>query len=126
MKDATPPSPCPSPYGATCNAYKVTWTQPNPTGVTIKVFAVTKCLAKPHCIPKAGIFIPAADLVQVGSAAASKGSLTFVVGGGQSDGDGWMKSSGGKTLFVDAVVVQASSGSGKSLLKSLLMTAWTW
>jgi hypothetical protein len=121
MKDATPPSPCPSPYGATCNAYKVTWTQPNPAGVTIKVFAVTKCLAKPHCL-KAGIFISAADLVEVGSAAASKGSLTFVVGGGQSDGDGWMKSSGGKTLFVDAVVVQASSASGNSVF----MTAWTW
>jgi hypothetical protein len=122
MKDATPPSPCPSPYGATCNAYKVTWAQPNPAGVTVKVFAVTKCFAKPHCF-KAGIFISAADLVQVGSAAASTGSVTFVVGGGQSDGDGWMKSSGGKTLFVYSVVVQAtSSASGESLL----MCAWTW
>jgi hypothetical protein len=121
MKDATPPSTCPSPYGLTCNAYKVTWTQPNPSGVTIKVYAVTKCFAKPHCL-KAGIFIPAANLVQVGSAPASTGSVTFVVGGGQSDGDGWMKSSGGKTLFVYAVVVQASSSAGESLF----MTAWTW
>jgi hypothetical protein len=99
----------------------VTWTQANPAGVTVKAYAVTKCLAKPHCL-KATTVIPAADLVLVGSAAASKGSLTFVVGGGESNGDGWMKGSGGTTLFVYAVVVQASSASGKSSL----VTAWAW
>jgi hypothetical protein len=54
-------------------------------------------------------------------AAASKGSLTFIVGDGESQGDGWVVS-GGKTLYVDSVVVQASSASGKSPL----VIAWSW
>ncbi|MGD0862858.1 MAG: hypothetical protein ABSA21_08850 [Candidatus Limnocylindrales bacterium] len=89
--------------------------------MTIDVYAVTKCPAKPHCL-LAATPIPASDLVLLSSAAALKGSLTFVVGDGESQGDGWLTGSGGTTLYVDAVVVRASSASGKSPF----VIAWTW
>lgn len=121
MADLTPPATCPTAYGASCFAYQVTWTEADPAGVTVNVYAVTACLAKPHCLlPTTAI--PAADLVQLGTASASTGSLSFVVGDGESDGDGWLVGSGGATLFVDAVVVQATSASGKSSY----VIAWAW
>jgi hypothetical protein len=106
------PATCPAAYSLSCFAYKVTWTQPNPTGVTIKVYAVTKCLTTPHCI-KSTTTIPSADLFQLASASASTGSLTFIVGDGESYGDGWVKS-GSNTLYLYAVIVRAASAAGTS------------
>jgi len=121
MTDMTPPATCPSAYGASCYQYKVTWTEANPTGVTINVYAVTECLSKPHCVLPTTT-IPAADLVLVGTANASTGAVTFIVGDGESNGDGWLNGSGGTTLFVDAVVVQAKSAAGTSSF----VIAWAW
>ena len=118
--DLTPPATCPAAFGASCNSYKVSWTEADPTGVTITVYAVTKCLAKPHCLTATTAIAPA-DLYSLGSAAASTGSLSFVVGDGQTYGDGWVKS-GSSTLYLYAIVVQASSASGKS---STVMV-WAW
>jgi hypothetical protein len=120
MTDLPQPAKCPAAYSLSCFEYKVTWTEADPTSVTIDVYAITKCLSKPRCtLPTTTI--PASDLFLVSSAAASKGSLTFIVGDGESQGDGWVVS-GGKTLYVDSVVVQASSASGKSPL----VIAWSW
>jgi hypothetical protein len=120
MVDLTPPATCPAAFGASCFAYKVTWTEADPTGVTITVFAVTRCLDKPHCL-LATTVLPAANMYSLGSAAASKGSFSFVVGDGESYGDGWVKN-GSSTLYLYAVVVEASSASGKSAT----VIAWTW
>jgi hypothetical protein len=121
MADMTPPATCPAPYGASCYQYKVTWTEADPAGVTINVYAVTACLSKPHCVlPTTAI--PAANLVLLGSATASAGAVTFVVGDGESQGDGWMQGPGKTTLYVDAVVVQAKSAAGVSSF----VIAWSW
>lgn len=120
MADLTPPATCPTAFGASCYSYKVTWTEPDPAGVTITVYAVTKCLAKPRCVA-ATTPLTAADLYSLGTAPASTGSLSFVVGDGESDGDGWVMS-GSKTLYLDAVVVQASNSSGSSSY----VVAWSW
>jgi hypothetical protein len=120
MTDLTPPATCPAAFGASCFAHKVTWTETDSTGVTITVYAVTKCLAKPHCLLTTTV-VPAANMYSLGSAAASKGELSFVVGDGESNGDGWVKS-GATTLYLYAVVVQASSVNGKSST----VIAWTW
>lgn len=120
MVGLTPPATCPAAFGASCYAYKVTWSEPDPAGVTINIYAVTKCLAKPRCVA-ATTPITAADLYSLGTASASTGSLSFVVGDGESYGDGWVMS-GGTTLYLYAVVVQASSASGKSPF----VVAWSW
>jgi hypothetical protein len=120
MADLTPPATCPAAFGASCFAYKVTWTEPDPAGVTLTAYAVTKCLAKPRCVA-ATTPITAADLYSLGTASASTGSLSFVVGDGESNGDGWVMS-GSTTLYLYAVVVQASSSSGKSPF----VVAWSW
>ena len=92
-----PTTICPDPYGASCNQYKVTWTEANPEGVTINVYVVTECLSKPHCVA-ATTTIPAADLVLVGTVTASTGAAAFVVGDGESQGDGWLSGSGGAVV----------------------------
>ncbi len=120
MTDLTPPASCPAPFGASCFKYKVSWTQADPAGVTIDVYAVTKCLLKPHCMT-ATTPVPTGNLAHLGSAAASAGSLDFVVGDGETYGDGWL-GSGKNTLYVYAVVVQASSSAGKSSF----VLAWSW
>jgi hypothetical protein len=119
IADLPQPAKCPAAYSVSCFEYKVTWTEANPAGVTIKIYAVTKCLSKPHCT-LAATKIPAADLVLVSSSAASKGSVTFIVGDGESQGDGWVVT-GGKQLPIWSVVVQASSASGTSPI----VIAWT-
>jgi hypothetical protein len=121
MADMTPPTICPGPYGASCNEYKVTWTEANPEGVTMNVYVVTESLSKSQCITPTTT-IPAADLVLVGTVTASTGAITFVVGDGESQGDGWPNGSGGTTLYVDAVVVQAKSAAGTSTF----VIAWSW
>jgi hypothetical protein len=120
MVDQTPPATCPSPFGASCYKYKVSWTEANPTGVTIAVYAVTICPAKPHCLTSTTP-IPTGNLTSMGSAAASAGTLSFVVGDGETNGDGWF-GSGTNTKYVYAVVVQASSSAGKSPF----VLVWSW
>jgi hypothetical protein len=119
--DLVPPAKCPTAYGASCFAYKVTWSEADPAGVTVKLYAVTKCLAKPHCLT-AATAIPSADLALLGTAPASKGVISFVVGDGETYGDGWLPGSKGTTLYVYATVIQASTVSGVSSF----VIAWTW
>jgi hypothetical protein len=121
MVDQTPPATCPTDFGASCYKYKVTWTEADPTGVTVNVYAVTKCPAKPHCFT-ASTPIPTANLTLMGSAPAASGTASFVVGDGETNGDGWFFGPGKTTLFVYAVVVQASSATGKSAF----VLVWTW
>lgn len=120
MADMTPPTICPDPYGASCNQYKVSWTEANPEGVTMNVYVVTECLSKPQCVAPTTT-LPAADLVLVGTVTASTGAAAFVVGDGESQGDGWLNGSGGATLFVYAVVVQAKTPGGTSAF----VVAWS-
>jgi hypothetical protein len=120
IADQTPPATCPSPFGASCYKYKISWTEANPTGVTITVYAVTICPGKPHCLT-AKSPIPTGNLTSMGSAAASAGTLSFVVGDGESYGDGWF-GSGKNTKYVYAVVAQASSSAGKSDF----VLVWSW
>jgi hypothetical protein len=121
MTDVTASATCPAAYPVSCFAYQLTWTEAAPAGVTINVYAVTECLAKPHCLAPTTA-IPAADLYPLGTAAASTGTYTFMVGDGESYGDGWVTTSTGTTVYLYAVVVQASSSSGKSPL----VIAWAW
>jgi hypothetical protein len=119
--DLTPPAKCPAAYGASCFAYKLTWTEAESSGVTIHLYAVTKCLAKPHCLTPTTP-IPAADLASLGSAAASAGSLSVVVGDGESYGDGWIVGPNKTTLYLYAVVARAESAAGNSPF----VIAWAW
>jgi hypothetical protein len=98
----------------------VSWTQADPADVTIHVFAVTKCLDKPRCVAPTTT-ITSGDIYSLGTAAASKGSYSFTVGDGESYGDGWV-GSGSNTLYLYAVVVQATSASGSSSY----VIAWSW
>jgi hypothetical protein len=70
MTDLPQPAKCPAAYSLSCFEYKVTWTEADPAGVTIDVYAVTQCLSKPHCtLPTTTI--PSSDLFLLSSAAAS-------------------------------------------------------
>ena len=112
MSGAATPSKCPTGY-VVCNQYTVKWTEANPTGVTMSVYGVTKCIGKPKCIGS-GVFIPSADLTLLGTAAASNGSMTFISGGGESVGAGWLKI-GTKTVNIYGVIVGAKSTLGQSV-----------
>ncbi len=115
------PATCPAKLGPTCFKYKVDWSEADPTGVTIDIIGVTKCLDKPHCVLPTTT-IPPSQMVLLASASASKKSTTVILGGGQSNGAGWLPGSGGKTLYIYGVVVQARSPAGKSGL----VVAWAW
>ena len=112
MSGAVEPSKCPTGY-LVCNQYTVKWTEANPTDVTISVYGVTKCIGKPKCIGS-GVFIPSANLTLLGTAAASNGSMTFISGGGESVGAGWLKI-GTKTVNIYGVIVGAKSTLGQSV-----------
>lgn len=121
MTSLTPPSKCPAAFGASCFKYKVAWSAAKTAGVTIDVFGVTKCLDQPDCVLST-TKIPAANMVLLVSAAASKKSTTFMLGDGESYGAGWLANSGTKTIYVYGVVVRARSSGGSSSL----VVAWAW
>jgi hypothetical protein len=112
MDTGTTPATCPAAY-VVCYQYKVKWSEANPAGVKISVYAVTRCLGKPHCVGT-GVSITSADLKLLGTAAASAGSMTFICGGGESPGAGWLKV-GTKTVYIYGVIVEASNTTGKSI-----------
>lgn len=94
-----------------------TWNEANPTGVTIRIYAVTTCLhiataSKPStkCLVD-GDSIPKASLVLLGSVPASAGSFSFVLGIGETAALGWLPGFGPD---VDAVVLQAVNSQGGS------------
>jgi len=76
-----PDQPCT--LADTCEWLRVTWREPNPSGVTIRIYALTACLhsataTKPQasCVD-AGDTIPKADLLILGTALASAGAYSF-------------------------------------------------
>jgi hypothetical protein len=99
-----------------CNSYEVTWTQPNPTGVTIDIYAVRDCLNPPGpsgttrvCVTP-GTVIPNASLYLLGSVPAATGTFTFSLHGGETYGYGWFDDG----HYAYAVVVQAVNAVGPS------------
>jgi hypothetical protein len=121
MTSLTPPSKCPAAFGASCFKYKVAWSEARTAGVTVDIFGVTKCLDHPDCVLST-TKIPAANMVLLVSAAASKKSTTFMLGDGESNGAGWLANTGSKTVYVYGVVVRARSAAGSSSL----VVAWAW
>lgn len=121
MTSLTPPSTCPAAFGSSCFKYKVDWSEAGTSGVTIDIFAVTKCLDHPDCVLPTTT-IPATNLVLLTSAAASKKTTTFMLGDGESNGAGWLPGSGAETVYVYGVVVRARNALGKSGL----VVAWAW
>jgi len=96
----------------------VAWREANPTGVTIRVYAVTTCLhtynlskPKTKCLMN-GDVIPTGSLLLLGSAPASARSFSFVLGEGETVAFGWLPGGGPD---VDAVVLQAVNTHGGSL-----------
>ena len=94
------------------------WREANPTGVTIRVYAVTTCLhtynlskPKTKCLMN-GDVIPTGSLLLLGSAPASARSFSFVLGEGETVAFGWLPGGGPD---VDAVVLQAVNTHGGSL-----------
>ena len=114
-----PTSTCtPVNQGEACSWLRVAWHEVNPTGVTIRVYAVTTCLHPPNVSkPNAkclvdGDAIPRASLLLLGSAPASAGSFSFVLGEGETTAFGWLPGGG---PYVDAVILQAVNTHGGSL-----------
>lgn len=100
-----------------CEWLHVAWQEANPTGVTIRVYAVTVCLhaataAKPSaaCLVD-GDAIPTGSLVLLGTAPASARSFSFVLGIGETSALGWLPGFGPS---VDAVLLQAVTTKGGS------------
>ena len=100
-----------------CSAFRVEWQESNPAGVTIRVYAVTTCLHSPtrskpsvQCLLD-GDKIPRSALVLLGSAPASDGTFSFVLGEGETAAFGWLPGDGPD---VDAVVLQAVDAHGGS------------
>lgn len=100
-----------------CSWLRVAWREANPTGVTIRVYAVTSCLHTPtaskpsaQCLVD-GDTIPRASLLLVGSAPASERSLSFMVIGGEGLALGNLPDGGPS---VEAVVLQAVNAKGGS------------
>ena len=99
-----------------CNSYKVTWTHPNPTGVTIKIYAVRDCLnpvvppATTRVCVTPGTIIPSASLYLLGSKPAATGTFTFSLHGGATYGYGWFDDG----HYAYAVVVEAVNAVGSS------------
>lgn len=101
-----------------CQWLRVTWREGNPSGVTVRVYAVTACLHTPtaskpnvNCIAE-GDTIPSASLLILGTAPASTGSLSFVlVPGGEGSEFGSLPEGGPN---VQAIVLQAVNTHGGS------------
>jgi 5'-3' exonuclease len=100
-----------------CESLRVTWQEANPTGVTIRVYAVTACLHVPSASMRSaaclvdGDAIPRGSLVLLGSVPASASSFSFVLGIGETTALGWLPGFGPN---VDAVVLQAINAYGGS------------
>jgi hypothetical protein len=100
-----------------CESLRVTWLEANPTGVTIRVYAVTTCLHIPSASMRSaaclvdGDTIPIGFLVLLSSAPASAGSFSFVLGVGETTAFGWLPGFGPD---VDAVVLQGINTHGGS------------
>lgn len=100
-----------------CEWLHVAWQEANPTGVTIRVYAVTACLHTPTASkPSAkclldGDTIPRGSLVLLGIAPASDRSFSVVLGIGETAAFGWLPGFGPD---VDAVVLQAVNTHGGS------------
>jgi hypothetical protein len=101
-----------------CQWLRVTWREGNPSGVTVRVYAVTACLHTPtaskpnvNCIAE-GDTIPSESLLILGTAPASAGSLSFVlVPGGEGSEFGSLPEGGPN---VQAILLQAVNTHGGS------------
>jgi hypothetical protein len=101
-----------------CERVHVAWNEASSNGVTVRVYAVTACLHKATASKPSvkclldGDAIPKASLVLLGTAPASAGSYSFVLGIGETAAFGWLPGFGPE---VDAVVLQAVNTQGGSL-----------
>ena len=101
-----------------CEWLRVTWQAPNPSGVTIRVYASTACLHTPtaskpdvKCIVS-GDTIPRASLLILGTAPASARTLSFVLApGGEGSAFGSLPGGGPN---VQAILLQAVNTHGGS------------
>jgi hypothetical protein len=99
-----------------CFSYQVTWKQADPTGVTIKIYAVKDCLNPPIAPDKArtcvtpGTIVPTASLILLGSVPAATGTFTFQLNDGATYGYGWFTSGD----YAYAVIVRATNAAGVS------------
>ncbi|HEX7544810.1 MAG TPA: hypothetical protein VF361_08400 [Candidatus Limnocylindrales bacterium] len=100
-----------------CAWLRVAWQEANPSGVTIRIYAVTACLHTPtasspsaKCVVD-GDTIPKAALLLLGTAPASAGSFSFVLAEGETAALGWLPGGGPN---VEAVVLQAVNTHGGS------------
>jgi hypothetical protein len=111
-------NPCtPANPDESCESLEAAWQEDSPTGVTVRIYAVTACLHSPtadvpteHCVLD-GDVLPTASLVLIGTAPASAGSLSFDLVAGAPGQIGWLPG-GGPAIF--AIVLQAVDGHGGS------------
>jgi hypothetical protein len=101
-----------------CSWLRAVWQEANPSGVTVRVYAVTACLHTPtvskpnaNCIED-GDAIPTASSLLLGTAPASARSLSFMLAlGGEGSAFGRMPGNG---PAVNAIVLQAVNSHGGS------------
>lgn len=112
-----------------CERVHVAWREADATGVTIRVYAVTVCLHKPtasnpnvKCLMD-GDTIPKGALVLLGTAPASAGTFSFILGIGETAALGWLPGFGPD---VDAVVLQAVNDRGGSAFAIAASAAPCW
>ncbi len=104
-----------------CEWLRVTWREANPSGVTIRIYAVTACLHTPtasqpnaQCLVN-GDTIPAASLLIMGTAPASARSFAFVLTSPYGEGNFSLGALPGGGPEVDSIVLQAVDRDGGSL-----------
>jgi len=125
-----PSDPCVTPNPEeSCERVHVAWHEANPSGVTIRVYAVTQCLHKPSasrpnvkCLVD-GDTIPKGALVLLGSPPALAGSFSFILGIGETAALGWLPGFGPD---VDAIVLQAVNDRGGSAFAIAASAAPCW
>jgi hypothetical protein len=101
----------------TCQWLRAAWEEASPSGVAIRIYAVTACLHSPtadkpneHCVVD-GDVLPRASLLLLGTSPASAGSLSFTLTVGAPGRIGWLPGGG---PVVSAVVLQAVNRYGGS------------
>jgi hypothetical protein len=117
-----PSEPCtPLNQDEGCSWLRVAWHEANPSGVTVRVYAVTECLhsataANPNakCMVN-GDMIPKAALLLLGTAPASARSFSFMLAEDGGEGNFSLGSLPGHGPDVQTIVLQAINSQGGSL-----------
>lgn len=106
------------PGGGSIENYNVRWSEANPTGVTVRIYGLLKCLGPasatqtlfPCVTPKT--VIPAADLVLIGQVAASAGTFTWSATFGPRSGPLHWAAVGNDLIY--GVLITAVNAAGSS------------